>query len=94
MPPLEGLPIFILRLATEASDGAGPDDSPVGVWVCVVGAGRAHGPAVVCNDEEEKGSTAKAPLIPAHPSNTQQFQLTALMPKKSRLVFKSSVISI
>lgn len=31
VPPLEGLPIFILRLATEASDGANPDDSPVGV---------------------------------------------------------------
>lgn len=65
MPPLEGLPIFILRLATEASDGANPDDSPVGV--CGVGAGRAHGPAVLCNDEEEKGSMAKVPLIPAHP---------------------------
>lgn len=30
VPPLEGLPIFILRLATEASDGARPADSPVG----------------------------------------------------------------
>lgn len=39
--------------------------------VCVGGAGRAHGPAVVCNDEEKKGSMAKVPLIPAHPSNTQ-----------------------
>lgn len=35
--------------------------------VCGVGAGRAHGPAVLCNEEEEKGSMAKVPLIPAHP---------------------------
>lgn len=91
VPPLEGLPIFILRLATEASDQT--HTKYVGMWVCA--RRRALGPAFTWSNKDEKGKIAKGPLAPpSTPSDTQRFQFTALKPKRSHLGLKSSVISI
>lgn len=82
VPPLEGLPIFILRLATEASDQA------INKYVGA-GGGRHRAPSLLGMMKVERVKYLKAPSHPHLPaSNIQHFQFIALMPKKLHLALK------
>lgn len=87
VPPLEGLPIFILRLATEASDrsdqhqvrGVRVGGVRTGVCICVCGGMCVHVCVYVCGGGHLRGDGDEAggsTVDPCTPRSVRQLLLT------------------
>ena len=78
VPPLEGLPIFILRLATEASDQA-----MLSMWAheCVLG-GRAQAPPVFGGMTVNRVEQVRPRLTPSYPQQYSAVPIYSLNASK------------